>query len=168
MTTNSQQRKGLLWFGSGAPPCTSQPRPGSVSNPWLPVDHMGERDPFLEWGVCCTGLWAEQIPQKMFTCEREQCSDKYKRQPIAAPSSGVAGWAGWNFTVKSRPQAGQQHLIGIQGEQWPKAKPLEFLHTLSFISQVCSLICLRSFPITSVPSSETYSDPASPLELLFL
>lgn len=101
MTTNSQQRKWLFWFGSGNCPCTSQLPPGSVSNPWLPVDHMGERDPFLEQGVYCTGLWVEHTPQQMFTDETERCSDKRKCQPTAAPSSGVAGWAGWNLTVKS-------------------------------------------------------------------
>lgn len=53
----------------------------------------------------------------MVTCETERCSDKYKCQPTAPPSSGVAGSAGWNLTVKSRPQAEQQHLIDIPGEQ---------------------------------------------------
>ena len=41
MTTKSQQRKWPVWFRSGVHPCTSQLWPGPVSDPWLPVDHIG-------------------------------------------------------------------------------------------------------------------------------
>lgn len=133
------------------------PRLGSVSNPWLPGEHMQERDHFLEQGIYCTGLWANRYPD---TPEGAHLWDRDLWQiQVSAPSPGVAASELDEPHCQSCPLAEGQHLIDTQREEPPEAKMLEFSQTLSFISQVCLLICIWSCPVTSVPSSGTYCVP---------
>lgn len=127
----TEKMTALIWIRGS--PLHSQLPPTSVSNLWLPV---GERDPFLEQGVYCTSLWAEHTPQQIFTGETDRCRDKRKCQPTAAPSSGVAGWAGWNPTIKSHPQAEQQHLTDSLGDSNTSLKRVinSFLHLSSLLT----------------------------------
>lgn len=132
MTTNSQQRKWLLWCESGDRPCTVSCRQRMLAIPDCLCRGEGSiprTGSLLYWLVSWT-----YTPADIHGWDR--CSDKCKCQPTAAPSSGVAGWAGWNPTVKSHPQAEQQHLTDSLGDSNTSLKRVinSFLHLSSLLT----------------------------------